>query len=158
MQNQQYQQPPPLPKKGISTPIIILIVVLSMCGLCGIIGTIGEIFQKDKPAEVADSNINNAPTSIVTKPTTNAASKPVKTAPEPPKSTAGVTLDNFNKIKTGMTYAQVVEILGEEGQVISENEISGYKTTMYQWKGGYVANMNAMFQNGKLISKAQLGL
>ncbi len=57
-----------------------------------------------------------------------------------------------------MTYRQVVGILGEEGTVMSENEIGGYKTVMYQWKSGVLANMNATFQNDKLISKAQFGL
>lgn len=29
---------------------------------------------------------------------------------------------------------------------------------MYQWGGGFGANMNAIFQNGKLVQKAQFGL
>lgn len=75
-------------------------------------------------------------------------------------STAGVTLANFNQIKTGMKYDEVVKILGKEGEVISESEVAGYKTVMYKWdgSGGFGANMNAMFQNGKLMSKSQLGL
>jgi hypothetical protein len=66
---------------------------------------------------------------------------------------------NFSQLKTGMTYAQVVKILGKDGEEMSSNEISGIKTVMYKWDGnGFGANMNAMFQNGKLMSKAQLGL
>jgi hypothetical protein len=74
-------------------------------------------------------------------------------------SSAGVTMANFSQLKTGMTYAQVVKILGKDGEEMSSNEISGIKTVMYKWDGnGFAANMNAMFQNGKLMSKAQLGL
>lgn len=94
---------------------------------------------------------------------TNAANRPAEKAavstptPEPVKK-SGVTMENFNKIKTGMRYADVVEILGQEGEVISESEVAGINTIMYQWSGGMLSNMNAMFQNGKLVNKAQFGL
>lgn len=75
-------------------------------------------------------------------------------------SGAGVTLANFQKLETGMTYEQVVEILGDPGEELSRSDIAGYTTVMYSWngEGGFGANMNAMFQNGKMVSKAQLGL
>ncbi len=69
-----------------------------------------------------------------------------------------VTMENFKKLKNGMSYKQVVEILGKEGELLSENEVAGTKTEMYQWKAGMMSNMNAMFQNDKLMSKAQFGL
>jgi hypothetical protein len=72
---------------------------------------------------------------------------------------AGVTQANFQRLETGMSYYQAMAILGEDGEEISSNEIAGVKTVMYKWEGpGFGANMNAMFQNGKLISKAQSGL
>jgi len=72
----------------------------------------------------------------------------------------GVTMENYNKLQTGMTYEQVVSILGEEGKEMSSNDIAGYKNVMYLWKaGGFsVGNMNAMFQNGALVQKAQFEL
>jgi hypothetical protein len=73
---------------------------------------------------------------------------------------AGVTMDNYNRLQTGMSYAQVVAILGEQGVELSSNEFGGYRNVMYKWDGygGIGANMNAMFQNDHLISKAQMGL
>jgi hypothetical protein len=58
-----------------------------------------------------------------------------------------------------MTYEEVTKILGS-GKEISRTEISGLPTTvMYQWeKYSGLKNMNAMFQDGKLVSKAQFGL
>lgn len=82
-------------------------------------------------------------------------------APAPEAAMGGVTMANFSKIKNGMKYADVVKILGKEGEVLSESEVSGYKTVMYKWdgdEGGFGANMNAMFQNGKMMSKSQFGL
>lgn len=70
------------------------------------------------------------------------------------------TKAEFDKIQTGMSYAQVVQIIGCGGELLSESEIAGYVTVMLMWqgKGTFGANMNAMFQNGKLVMKAQHGL
>ena len=68
--------------------------------------------------------------------------------------------EKFNKIQTGMTYQQVVDIIGEDGTVLSESEIANIKTTIYSWygEGSIGANANVTFQNGKVTSKAQFGL
>jgi len=73
---------------------------------------------------------------------------------------AGVAMESYNKLQTGMTYEQAVSILGEEGKEMSSNDIAGYKNVMYMWKaGGFsVGNMNAMFHNGALLQKAQFEL
>lgn len=86
---------------------------------------------------------------------------PARAVPAAPQTT--ITLAKFNQIQQGMTYEQVVRILGAEGEVMSETSFGSGQyathTIMYTWKaGGFMANMNAMFQNGALISKAQLGL
>lgn len=84
-------------------------------------------------------------------------------------TTSGVTteqkqdrlnLEKFNKIETGMSYQEVVNIIGEEGTVLSESEIGNIKSTIYSWygEGSIGANANITFQNGKVVSKAQVGL
>ncbi len=77
-----------------------------------------------------------------------------------PEDTSGVNMKNYTKIKTGMSYEEVVAILGKEGEEMSSNDVAGYNTVMYKWDGdsGFGANMNGMFQNGKLVQKAQFGL
>jgi hypothetical protein len=57
-----------------------------------------------------------------------------------------------------MTYPQVVEILGSSGKELSRSEIAGHTTVMYSWQKRGGANMNAMFQNGRLVTKALFGL
>jgi len=68
-----------------------------------------------------------------------------------------VTLANFNRIQPGMSYQQVVDILGKQGTVSAESHLAGYHTIIYSWNGpkNDGANMNATFQNGRLINKAQ---
>lgn len=69
-----------------------------------------------------------------------------------------ITLDKFNNIKDGMAYWQVVSIIGKDGEKLSESEFSGFTTVMYSWSNSNGSSMNIMFQNGKLVSKAQFGL
>ena len=72
-----------------------------------------------------------------------------------------VTIENFNKIETGMTYEQVCDIFGEEGTVASEVDIGDdqYKTTIYYWYDDTeVANCNVTIQGGAVVAKAQVGL
>ncbi|KKK94050.1 hypothetical protein LCGC14_2686760, partial [marine sediment metagenome] len=70
----------------------------------------------------------------------------------------GATRAKYARIKTGMSYAEVVAIIGTSGEELSRSELAGHTTVMYQWKGTGISNMNAMFQNGGLITKAQFGL
>jgi hypothetical protein len=82
-------------------------------------------------------------------------------APQPPVSTSScaVAAAGYARLATGDSYAETVEKLGCEGSEVSRSEIAGYTTVMYQWLGrGFGANMNAMFQNDRLVSKAEFGL
>ena len=76
--------------------------------------------------------------------------------PEPRKGR--VDMAAYSQLQTGMSYEQAVEILGKPGTELSSNEIGGTRTVLYQWDAGFGANMNAMFQDGQLIQKAQFGL
>ncbi|WP_323828991.1 hypothetical protein [Algoriphagus persicinus] len=76
-----------------------------------------------------------------------------------------VTFDEYERIKDGISYRQVVQIIGVEGEELSRNRIDGIPgvmeptvTVMYQWVNSNGGNMNAIFQNDKLIQKAQFGL
>ncbi len=70
-----------------------------------------------------------------------------------------VTLAQYQLLKTGMTYQQVVGILGGKGVEISRNENGGGVTVIYKWEGdGIGANLNATLRDGQLIQKTQSGL
>jgi hypothetical protein len=76
-----------------------------------------------------------------------------------PERSSGVTMAKYQQLRTGMTYDEAVAVLGGPGEEMSSNEIAGIRTAMYMWRGESMgANMNAMFQNGRLIQKAQFGL
>jgi hypothetical protein len=70
----------------------------------------------------------------------------------------GITMDKFTQLRDGMSYSEVVAILGQSGKELSRSSIAGTTTVMYSWEGWGIANMNAMFQDDRMISKAQFGL
>ena len=69
-----------------------------------------------------------------------------------------VTSAEYTQLTTGMSYRQAVAIIGFPGEELSRVEIAGITTVMYQWMNPTGANMNAMFQNDRMVQKAQFGL
>ena len=73
-----------------------------------------------------------------------------------------ITLSIFNQLKTGMTYAEVRDLIGADGVLTSSVDVGDYqyKTETYTWDGDgdFGANAIIMFQGGGLTSKAQYGL
>lgn len=134
-------------KKNIPLGIFLLIVglILFFNGLSGFIST--NKGKESNPPVAATSSIDET-------------ASPDEAEEVNPST---ISLEEFNAISTGMTYEEVVGIIGSEGEVLSEVDIGmgeEYKTTMYTWKGegSLGANANVTIQGGKVTAKAQLGL
>lgn len=70
-----------------------------------------------------------------------------------------VNYENYCKIQNGMSYSQVVDIFeGKEGELSSHTSSGGYSLTIYIWEGNGFSNATVGFENGKVISKFQIGL
>ena len=82
------------------------------------------------------------------------------TAPSPSNSYhPSVTLAGYNQIQTGMSYEEVVRILGSEGVEGARSESATLQIVIYQWKVERpIGFLTVTFQNGKLASKGQTGL
>src|ERR1700722_14194217 len=64
---------------------------------------------------------------------------------------AVITMAEFDRIQTGMSYREVWSIIGTNGEQIGESSIAGHETESYSWKNPNGSNMIAMFQDGRLI-------
>jgi len=88
--------------------------------------------------------------------------EPVKETKKAPKEDPGISKEEFEAIENGMTYEEVVKIIGGEGEVLSEVGTKGeqFYTIMYMYNGekGLGSNANFTFQDGELQAKAQFGL
>lgn len=73
------------------------------------------------------------------------------------KSTS-LTMDKYNKVKNGMSYKEVVEIMGSDGTETFNSTIGKYTTVSYKWEGENFQFIYATFQNDKLTSKTQANL
>lgn len=69
-----------------------------------------------------------------------------------------VILHEYNLLQSGISYEEAERIIGFPGTEISSTDLGGIRTIMFAWSNPDGSNMNAMFQNGRLIQKAQFGL
>jgi hypothetical protein len=71
----------------------------------------------------------------------------------------GLTLAAYNLIEEGMTYEQVVQIIGQEGIEVARGGSSNAKIVMYRWQSSNPPRaLLISFINGTLKSKSQTGL
>jgi hypothetical protein len=71
----------------------------------------------------------------------------------------GVTLEQYNKIKIGMTYDEVVRITGKDGKLFVSDSTGLGESQTYTWSSGYVLSGATIdFFNGKVTFKTQSGL
>jgi len=71
---------------------------------------------------------------------------------------SSITMAKYTQVKNGMAYSDVIKILGEEGNEVSNSEIGKFKTATYKWDGENYSYIILTFQNDKLIYKAQANL
>ncbi|KNF10045.1 hypothetical protein CLPU_1c02100 [Gottschalkia purinilytica] len=68
-----------------------------------------------------------------------------------------ITINMYNKVREGMSYKEVISILGE-GEKLASGKISGKDTATYHWVNKDGSNMHLMIENGKVSMKAQVNL
>ena len=64
-----------------------------------------------------------------------------------------VNKDKYNQIEKGMSYGDIVNIIGSEGELISASDEGGIKHEKYRWKTEKSQNVDIVFENGVVIRK-----
>jgi hypothetical protein len=64
-----------------------------------------------------------------------------------------LTMAQYNAVQTGMTYQEVVKIMGRPGEEVMRGDI-----VVYMWKNADGTNLNVTFRNNRVLNKAQAGL
>lgn len=129
-------QQAPAPNKSHKKLIIIVIVIIVLVALIG------------SCASGAGNKSDNS----------NSSSSTASQGAQQDKDSTKIDADKFAKIENGMTYDEVVSIIGSEGSEQSTNEIGGIKTTMYEWESEGWGVATITFQNGKVTNKTQFGV
>lgn len=139
------ENPPIKPKKKHKALRIILGVVIFIIGFALLKNAITNIFE----------------TGNTNPPLTQVQAKTEPTTENTTVNSRAVTLEEFNKIQTGMTYSEVCNLIGSEGTLSSQVDIGAqeYKTEIYHWYGeDGISNSVITFQNNKVIAKSQIAL
>ena len=76
-----------------------------------------------------------------------------------------ITIEKYNQVRDGASYYAVCSIMGEDGQEMSSSVMPGIPGVMpsittksYGWKNTDGSNTIIMFQNDRMMTKAQFGL
>ncbi len=76
-----------------------------------------------------------------------------------------ITRADYDQLRVGMQYYQVVAIFGQEGTEVSRKEVDAFPgrsvpiaTKKYSWTNPGGSQVNALFQNDILITSAEFGL
>jgi hypothetical protein len=100
-----------------------------------------------------ESKTTPASTPVVSNGSTSPVSTPAKSG-----KNSSLTLDKYNQIKNGMSYAEVVEIMGSAGTETMSSGEGKYKVESYKWEGDNYQFVTVILMGGKVNSKVQNGL
>lgn len=71
-------------------------------------------------------------------------------------SSENFTVHQYNQLKSGLSYTRVVDIMGREGQQVSDSNADGSIT--YQWTNKDGSFISVTMQDEQLVSFNQSGL
>ena len=71
---------------------------------------------------------------------------------------ADLTMAKYRRIKNGMSYQQVVDILGADGKEISRSEVGQTVIITVEWKGEDYKVIYCNFTNDRVSFKSQANL
>ena len=132
-----------IPKKANVCPVCrnkqrkpVLGAILIFLGIIGLISVLGS-------SEDSDTTNDSAVQSTEITGTASIAPK--------------LTVEKYNAIDFGMSYEDVVALIGEEGENISEVSIADVTTSIYQWEEA-LSNFNVTIQDNQVVAKAQVGV
>jgi hypothetical protein len=122
--------------------VFLLLVVLG----CNCQSKLQELAEQGRTPTSSSPSVSNTST------TPTNGSSPAKT------SSGGLSLNKYNQIKKGMTYQEVVSILGSEGTQVTSSGEGEYKVETYKWEDEEFQFLSVVFMGGKVYSKVESGL
>jgi len=82
----------------------------------------------------------------------------IETADERFGYTHKIEYSDYKQIRNGMSYREVVSIIGTEGDEISSSSLYNIETTLYLWRSTNGGKIIVTFQNDKVVLKSETGL
>jgi Beta-lactamase inhibitor (BLIP) len=98
---------------------------------------------------------SNSPTVANTSSSPTSSSSPSTSSSS---SSGGLTKAKYDQLKNGMTYKEVVNVLGKEGEETSSSEVGKTTIRTMKWQGENYAYVFVNFTNDKMTFKSQANL
>ena len=130
-------------KKSLSLVLVALMFVVFGCSLDRFTGGGGG---DDAPTPVSDSKDDSKTDDSKTDDSSDSSGG------------SGLTMDNYEKIKSGMSYDEVTEILGSKGAETRSSSVGDSEYKSYKWEGEKYLRVYVNFKDDKMTSKSQTGL
>jgi outer membrane protein assembly factor BamE (lipoprotein component of BamABCDE complex) len=131
-------------KNSLNLVLVIFAFIVIACS-CPNLKDLDKKSSGDTPTTSSNSSTTSS----------NTATAPKK---DDSKSDDGLTLENYNKIKNGMSYDEVKSIIGSPGTETMSSGSGKYKVESYQWKGDGFKFLSIVLSGGKVTSKTQANL
>jgi len=144
-------------KGGIVLRVVLTVILgfYSIMWVAGIVG--GANAPKATPQATTQTEVTTS-TAQETKPAAAESTKQTAASTNSPK----MNMAEFTSIQNGMTYDEVVAIVGGSGTLSSEvgtkGEMFYTQTYTFEGEGDFGANVILSFQDGALTMKTQYGL
>ncbi len=130
-------------KNLLNLGFVVLLLVVLGCNCQKKLQDIADQSKSPSPTPATSSNTSSSPT----------------TSSTPSTSTlADLTKAKYDQLKNGMTYQEVVDILGKEGEETSSSEVGKTKIRTMKWQGEKYAYIFVNFTNDKMSFKSQANL
>ena len=131
-------------KKSLSLVLIALMFVVLGCSLDRFTGGDGD---DSAPTPVSDSSDSKSD------------DKSDDSSSDSSSSGGGdLTMENYEKIKSGASYSEVKEILGSEGTETRSSSVGNSEYKSYKWEGDKFVRIYVNFKDDKMTSKSQTNL
>lgn len=118
--------------------------------------------EQVEPTATVDSNAPKSPAEDpALKEESNTSSQPGQSAGDtnkaeslgPAMESTVIDQNKYEKIEIGMTYGDVVSIIGSEGTLSASSDEGGIKHETFEWKSKDNKVVSISFENGKSVSK-----
>ena len=103
-------------------------------------------------ADQAKQTPTNTPT------VSNTSSSPTSSSSPTKSSSGALTKAQFNQLKNGLSYSEVVDILGKEGKELKTTRVGSTKISTYQFSGSDNSFIFCNFTNDKMSFKSDANL
>lgn len=138
--------------KGMAVAATVLNAV-ALVAVIGMYGSAGAAYN----AATSDSSASSSGSAVVSS-ASSAASEDAASKDGSDNQASSDTAAKFKQIKHGMSYKQVKNIMGSEGDEQSSSSVAGNDATVYQWTTDDFGVVSVTFENDKVVNKAQISL